>query len=54
MKEADRVKIKTMPDGIWEGSRPDGESDNKRNLNNITTDIQGNGYPVESPKDKQK
>ena len=49
MKAADKSKrIHTLPKGAWEGGIID-ETENppqKRHLNDITTDIQGNGYPL--------
>ena len=37
--------IKTVPDGVWEGTRP-----NKPDKQNIRTDIQDNGYPKKQDK----
>ena len=49
MKVTDKDKpIRTIPEGVWESSNPN-EKENrskKQHLNDITTDIQGNGYPV--------
>ncbi len=49
MKAADKDKrIHTIPKGVWESGIIN-EKENrspKRHLNDITTDIQGNGYPV--------
>ena len=49
MKATDKDKrIRTAPKGAWE-SGVINEKENrskKQHLNDITTDIQGNGYPV--------
>ena len=49
MKAADKNKrIRTIPKGAWE-SGVINEKENpskKQHLNDITTDIQGNGYPL--------
>ena len=43
MKATDKSKrIRTVPKGAWEG----GIINEKKNLNDISTDLQGNGYPV--------
>ena len=36
--------IKTIPDGVWESSRPVSDK-GKTNTATNSTDIQGNGYP---------
>lgn len=42
MKKPDKDKpIKSMPEGVWESSRP-----NKSKGKDTNTDLQGNGYPV--------
>ncbi len=42
MKESDKDKpIKSVPEGVWESSRP-----KKSKGKDINTDLQGNGYPV--------
>ena len=49
MKAADKDKrIHTIPKGAWEsGMINDKENRSpKQQLNDITTDIQGNGYPI--------
>lgn len=47
MKEASRNKpINTIPNGVWESSRPVTKKSKKEKKNEITTDLQGNGYPV--------
>ena len=49
MKATDKDKpIRTAPEGVWEGSIPNKKEkrSKKQRLNDITTDIQGNGYPV--------
>lgn len=45
MKITEKKKpINTIPEGVWEGSRPD--SDKKSDKTAIpSTDLQGNGYP---------
>lgn len=45
MKSTDKDKpIKTIPDGVWESNH---STENKKEKNpTITTDLQGNGYPV--------
>lgn len=56
MKAAEKDKpIYTTPKGAWEGGIINNrETDDKKNpikhLNEITTDAQGNGYPIENPK----
>ena len=45
-------QINTIPDGIWESSPP--EEDYEPNKNDITTDLQGNGYPLNEEKQKNK
>ncbi len=49
MKVPDKDKrIYTIPKGAWEGGIIN-EKENrskKQHLNDITTDIQGNGYPI--------
>lgn len=45
MKITDKKKpVRTIPNGVWESSRP---APNKKNQNTAseTTDLQGNGYP---------
>ncbi|MFT3983062.1 MAG: hypothetical protein QM697_04100 [Lachnospiraceae bacterium] len=45
MKEPDKNKpIKSMPDGVWESSRP-----RKTPGKDTNTDLQGNGYPTKHP-----
>ncbi len=49
MKQAESDKpIHTIPKGVWESSSPykKGHKSQKEHLNEITTDAQGNGYPV--------
>lgn len=49
MKAADKNKsIPTIPKGTWESGIvvDKKERSQKQHLNDITTDIQGNGYPV--------
>lgn len=52
MKEASRNKtIKTIPSGVWESSRPN-KNKNKNDKFQPSTDMQGNGYPLNNKKDK--
>ncbi len=49
MKVTDKEKrIRTAPDGAWESGVINAKKNRskKQHLNDITTDIQGNGYPV--------
>ncbi len=49
MKQAESDKpIHTIPNGVWESSRPYKKKPKAKDehLNEITTDTQGNGYPV--------
>lgn len=48
MKATDKNKhIPTVPKGTWEGGIINEKKRSpKQQLNDITTDIQGNGYPV--------
>ena len=49
MKVTDKNKtIRTIPDGAWESGISIDKKDcaDRRHLNDITTDIQGNGYPI--------
>ncbi|MCI9079367.1 MAG: hypothetical protein HFH68_10660 [Lachnospiraceae bacterium] len=50
MKITDKKKpVQTIPEGVWESSRPRPYKDNKEEQErpvNKTTDLQGNGYPV--------
>lgn len=48
MKAADKDKsIRTAPKGAWEsGIINEVKKHSKKDLNDITTDSQGNGYPV--------
>ena len=47
-KPKDKVAINSIPYGAYEAGTTDGEmrTDEKYHLNEICTDIQGNGYPV--------
>ena len=46
MKVIDKKKpVHTIPNGVWESSRPQPERDKKENPT-LTTDMQGNGYPT--------
>lgn len=55
MKITEKKKpVKTIPDGVWESSRPGkykGQEENKKDTFNKTTDLQGNGYPVNKYKE---
>ncbi len=44
--------IPTMPEGIWESSRPIQEKQEAETVCTETTDLQGNGYPLHRPKSK--
>ena len=45
MKITDKKKaVKTIPDGVWESSRPASDK-NKSDSTAQSTDIHGNGYP---------
>lgn len=44
--------IHTIPEGIWEGSRPAGKEEG--NKCTVTTDLQGNGYPTEKKEQHRK
>ncbi len=46
MKAAEYKKpISTIPEGVWESSRPNGKAEQDQQCTQ-TTDLQGNGYPV--------
>lgn len=48
MKLTDKKKpINTVPKGVWESSRP---TQDKKGKSTPTTDLQGNGYPVQQSK----
>lgn len=51
-KPKDKVAINSIPYGAYEAGTTDGEmrTDEKYHLNEICTDIQGNGYPVAANK----
>ena len=50
MKATDKDKsIHTIPNGIWEGSRPS-NNDKDKSKCTVTTDLQGNGYPKKQGK----
>lgn len=47
MKITDKKKpTPTIPSGVWESSRPNENKDKDKTTNSITTDLQGNGYPL--------
>ena len=53
MKATDKDKvIRTVPKGAWEGGiiNKKKKPSKKQHLNDITTDLQGNGYPVSNNK----
>lgn len=41
--------VNTIPDGVWESSRPEGNPDQNQQCT-TTTDLQGNGYPAAGQK----
>ncbi len=46
MKAVDYKKpVSTIPEGVWESSRPNGKSNQDQQCTQ-TTDLQGNGYPT--------
>lgn len=46
MKITDKKKpVNTIPQGVWESDRPD-QNKGKNNTLTASTDLQGNGYPV--------
>jgi len=46
MKQPERDKtVKTIPNGVWEGSRPPRDRKQGRD-HGAAADMQGNGYPV--------
>ncbi len=46
MKITDKKKpVNTIPQGVWENDRPDQNKDKNSTLT-ASTDLQGNGYPV--------
>lgn len=54
MKATDKDKsIQTTPKGAWEGGIVNERKDTSKakHLNEITTDAQGNGYPVSKKRD---
>ena len=56
MKQAESDKpVHTLPNGVWESSRPyKKEAKTKdEHLNDITTDAQGNGYPVSNSRQEK-
>lgn len=49
MKASDKDKsIHTVPDGVWESSRPNDSKDKSKCT--VSTDLQGNGYPKKQGK----
>lgn len=55
MKVAEKDKpVRTVPNGVWEASRS-GKEESKSGtqyVNEQTTDVQGNGYPIRSRRKK--
>lgn len=50
MKITDKKKpVKTIPNGVWESSRPVQNKENQTPVSE-TTDLQGNGYPQKQNK----
>ncbi|MDO5155607.1 MAG: hypothetical protein Q4D51_06545 [Eubacteriales bacterium] len=46
MKITDKKKpVSTIPDGVWESSRPNEDEHQERMQMKASTDLQGNGYP---------
>ncbi|MBQ3665337.1 MAG: hypothetical protein II919_04440 [Lachnospiraceae bacterium] len=48
--------VKTIPNGVWEASRPESDNTNdashsnqKKGTFSPSTDLQGNGYPENKP-----
>lgn len=41
--------VSTIPEGVWESSRPKGKNDPDQQCTQ-TTDLQGNGYPSDGQK----
>ncbi len=51
MKTTDKKKpINTIPEGVWESSRPTPK--NKKKTTTPSTDLQGNGYPIQHGNNK--
>lgn len=47
MKKTDkRQPIDTLPKGIWESSNPVRDKKEQKTSTTASTDLQGNGYPV--------
>lgn len=56
MKASQKDKpIHTIPEGAWEAGRIREQSDSakSKNPNDITTDLQGNGYPYPAGQQKK-
>ena len=56
MKATEKNKaVPTFPKGVWEASHTDEHRNvsKEKHLNNITTDAQGNGYPLHSKKEER-
>lgn len=45
MKETDKKKpVPTVPQGVWEASPPADNSNEEGSFQNVSVDLQGNGY----------
>ena len=56
MKAVEKDKaVQTIPKGVWEASHTtEHTKDSKeKHLNDITTDSQGNGYPIQQKKEER-
>lgn len=52
MKATDKKKpVNTIPEGVWESSRPT-PAKNSKKTTTPSTDLQGNGYPVQQGNNK--
>lgn len=46
MKKTEKKKpVSTIPEGVWESSRPNEQEQRQNAYKNVATDLQGNGYP---------
>lgn len=53
MKKArDQEEIKTIPQGCYECGAEQEEESEKRDMNRLTMDLNGNGYPVDPSAEK--
>ena len=56
MKSTEKDKpVPSIPKGVWEASHTDEHRNvsKEKHLNNISTDAQGNGYPVRQEKEER-